>query len=84
MWWKRFVQIFKKSPQPSLLQKEGQVKFFNRKKGYGFIESPAATKDVFVHVSDLNDWVKKGDQVTFELIFNQKGLVAKNVQRRQD
>lgn len=83
MWWKRFVQLFKSSPE-SQLQKEGKVKFFNRKKGYGFIESPSASKDVFVHVSDLKDWVKKGDEVEFDLIFNNKGLVAKNVRLLQD
>jgi CspA family cold shock protein len=59
--------------------KTGFVKFFNRRRGYGFIHSPQTTKDVFVHITELNDKVSVGDQVRFELEFNQRGLIAKNV-----
>jgi CspA family cold shock protein len=59
--------------------KIGFVKFFNRKRGYGFIHSPQTSKDVFVHITELNDKVRVGDQVKFELEFNKRGLIAKNV-----
>lgn len=32
---------------------KGTVKWFNVKKGYGFIQSDAASKDIFVHVTSL-------------------------------
>ncbi len=59
--------------------KIGKVKFFNRQKGYGFIESENTSKDVFVHATNLEDYVKKGDKVAFELEYSTKGLEAKNV-----
>lgn len=61
-------------------QYQGFVKFFNRKKGYGFINAEHTNKDIFVHVTDVEDKVKKGDKVKFNLESSQKGLVAKNVE----
>ena len=57
----------------------GRVKFFNRRRGYGFIEADSLDRDVFVHVTDLEDRVSKGDRVTFDLAPSEKGLEAKNV-----
>ena len=31
----------------------GKIKWFNPKKGYGFIDDDSSDKDVFVHVSEL-------------------------------
>lgn len=59
--------------------KTGIVKFFNRQKGYGFIESQNTSKDVFVHATNLEDNIRKGDQVAFELNYGTKGLEATNV-----
>ena len=47
--------------------KKGSVKFFNADKGFGFIVDEETNKDVFVHVSGLNDEINEGDQVEFEV-----------------
>ena len=60
----------------------GTVKWFNEKKGFGFIEQ-ADGPDVFVHFSGINgaDFksLKEGDEVTFENEQGQKGPRAVNV-----
>ena len=58
---------------------EGTVKFFNETKGFGFIVPSDGSKDVFVHVSDLNSEIHEGDKVTYELRDGQKGPNAVNV-----
>jgi CspA family cold shock protein len=63
----------------------GKVKWFDNKKGFGFITPEAGNQDIFVHHTSilgqgyktLND----GDAVTFEVIESAKGLKAQNVQR---
>ena len=63
---------------------QGTVKWFNAKKGYGFI-SDANGKDVFVHFSALNmdgfKELKEGEVVEFEVIEGDKGPQAANVTR---
>ena len=58
---------------------KGTVKFFNETKGFGFIKMDDNDKDVFVHVSGLQDEIRENDNVTFELQEGQKGLSAVNV-----
>lgn len=62
---------------------DGKVKWFNNKKGYGFVTSGDG-KDVFVHYSDIEasgfKTLKEGQDVTFELIESEKGLKATKVQ----
>lgn len=82
MWWKRMVQWFTiNRPKQT---RTGTIKFFNRAKGYGFIRSAQTTKDVFVHASEVSSKLRQGDQVEFQLDFNQKGLIAKNVRRLEE
>ena len=61
---------------------KGTVKWFNAKKGFGFI-SDQDGNDVFVHFSALQmDGFKvldEGDQVEFEVIDGEKGPQAANV-----
>ena len=61
---------------------EGTVKWFNDKKGFGFIEQENGP-DVFVHHSDINasgfKSLKEGDRVTFDVEQGQKGSRAVNV-----
>lgn len=62
----------------------GQVKWFDPKKGYGFIVGPEG-KDVFVHFSQIKGdgfrSLKDGEQVEYELIEGEKGLQARDVHR---
>lgn len=61
---------------------EGIVKWFNDRKGFGFIKQENG-KDVFVHHSSINSTgfksLKEGDNVTFEVQQGQKGPAAVNV-----
>lgn len=63
---------------------QGTVKWFNAKKGYGFI-SDAEGNDVFVHFSALNmdgfKELKDGEKVEFEVTEGAKGPQAANVTR---
>ena len=59
--------------------KQGTVKFFNDSKGYGFITEDDSGTEYFVHISGLNDEVKQGDTVEFELKEGRKGMNAVNV-----
>ncbi|MGD8846991.1 MAG: cold-shock protein [Desulfobacteraceae bacterium] len=60
----------------------GRVKWFNDKKGFGFIERKNGP-DVFVHHSNIDaagfKSLKEGDRVTFEVEQGQKGPSAVNV-----
>jgi CspA family cold shock protein len=60
----------------------GTVKWFNEKKGFGFIESEDGT-DVFVHFSGISSdgfkTLNDGDKVTFTVEDGQKGPSAVNV-----
>ena len=63
---------------------QGTVKWFNAKKGYGFI-SDEEGKDVFVHFSALSmdgfKELKDGERVEFEVVEGEKGPQAANVVR---
>ena len=58
----------------------GVVKFFNYSRGYGFIDSKAFERRVFLHISDLDSRVVKGQKVKFVVEKTSKGLRAKNVE----
>ena len=56
----------------------GTVKFFNTRKGFGFIEGEDS-KDIFVHANNLIDQIKDGDKVSYDLEETEKGPSATNV-----
>jgi CspA family cold shock protein len=58
---------------------QGTVKFFNDAKGFGFIVDDASKEEYFVHVSGLEDEIREGDNVEFELKEGKKGLNAVSV-----
>ncbi|HBI56546.1 MAG TPA: cold-shock protein [Firmicutes bacterium] len=61
---------------------QGKVKWFNQKKGFGFIQREDGD-DVFVHYSAIQgDGFKtldEGDTVEFDIVDSDKGLQAANV-----
>lgn len=61
---------------------EGKVKWFNSRKGYGFIASSDG-RDVFVHYSNISGQgyknLDEGDVVTFDIVEGEKGPRAENV-----
>ena len=64
---------------------EGTVKWFNAKKGYGFIAS-ADGQDIFVHYASISGdgfkTLKEGDTVTFDIVSGDKGPRADKVVRK--
>ena len=62
----------------------GTVKWFNDKKGFGFIEREDGT-DVFVHFSAIEGdgfkSLREGDRVDFVVEMGQKGPAAASVRR---
>lgn len=55
----------------------GTVKWFNATKGYGFIAPEGATKDIFVHITEVQKanltGLKEGDVVEFDLAMGKNG-----------
>jgi CspA family cold shock protein len=61
---------------------KGKVKWFNNRKGYGFIEQEDG-EDVFVHFSALQEEgfksLAEGEEVEFDIVDGPKGPQAANV-----
>ena len=66
---------------------EGRVKWFNDKKGFGFIESQEHG-DVFVHFTAIDGSgfrsLSEGDEVTFDVEQGTKGLQAVRVKSKSN
>ena len=63
----------------------GTVKWFNSRKGFGFITPDDGTNDVFVHYTAINGdqyefkTLNEGDKIDYEVVEGLKGLEARNV-----
>ena len=62
----------------------GIVKFFNAKKGFGFIIDDETKEDIFVHSSGLIDEIQENDHVSFDIQEDSRGKKAVNVNRIDD
>ncbi|MBF8436625.1 cold-shock protein [Halanaerobiaceae bacterium Z-7014] len=61
----------------------GNVKWFDTKKGFGFIEREGEEEDVFVHFSAIEEDgfknLEDGQEVEFEIVETDRGPQAENV-----
>ena len=64
---------------PEETTRNGQVKFFNDEKGYGFIIDAETKDSIFVHANNVAGQIRENDRVTFEVEMGPKGPNAVNV-----
>ena len=61
---------------------KGKIKWYNSRKGYGFIEG-GDKKDIFVHRNSIPDgtYLNEGDQVEYEIEASDKGPQATKIKK---
>ena len=63
----------------------GKIKWFNAKKGYGFIAEDETNKDIFLHVSALEDSklrvLKEEQKIKFDIKEEKNKLQAINIKK---
>ena len=68
-----------------MASEKGKVRWFNNKKGYGFLQKDSDGKDIFVHYSAIKGdgykSLEEGQEVEFEITQGPKGEQATNVTR---
>jgi cold shock protein len=64
----------------------GKVKWFNAKKGYGFITDDKTQKDIFLHVSSLEESklrvLKEEQKIIFDIKEEKDKLQAINIKKK--
>ncbi|MGN6177935.1 MAG: cold-shock protein [Mucilaginibacter sp.] len=58
---------------------QGNVKFFNETKGFGFITPSDGSAEIFVHSTGLIDNIRQNDAVSYDVEQGRKGPTAVNV-----
>lgn len=61
--------------------RRGTVTFYNDSKGFGFIRDNETKESVFVHVNSLQEAIKEGNLVSFEMGMGPKGPIAMKVKQ---
>ncbi len=63
----------------------GKVKWFNSKKGYGFITDDETNKDIFLHVSELESSklrvLKEEQKIKYDIKEEKSKLQAINIKK---
>jgi cold shock protein len=63
----------------------GKIKWFNSKKGYGFVTDDETNKDIFLHVSALEESklrvLKEEQQIKFDIKEEKNRLQAINIKK---
>ena len=69
-----------------LIMPSGKVKWFDAKKGYGFITDNETQKDIFLHVSALEDSklrvLKEEQTLTYDIKEDKNKLQAINIKKK--
>jgi CspA family cold shock protein len=82
LWSAQTLVCFIQAVQKERFMSDGKVKWFNPRKGYGFIATDDG-RDIFVHYSSISGngykTLAEGEPVTFEIVEGDKGLRAENV-----
>ena len=64
----------------------GKIKWFNSKKGYGFITEEKTDRDIFLHVSELENSklrvLKENQKIEFEIKEEKDKLQAINIKKK--
>ena len=64
----------------------GKVKWFNAKKGYGFITDDESRKDIFLHVSELENSklrvLKEEQEISYDIKEEKNKLQAVNIKKK--
>ena len=67
------------------MSETGKIKWFNPTKGYGFIDTGEEGKDIFLHVSALQesgiDQITEGESVSYEVGENRGKPTAVNIKK---
>jgi len=84
---RKSLPVWSQDPFPAIQERimaSGKVKWFDNKKGFGFIAQESG-QDIFVHYSSIEGGgfktLNEGEEVSFEVISGDKGLKAQNVHR---
>ena|SRR5829696_2746294 len=68
--------------EPEELIRKGSVNFFNSAKGFGFIKDSQTGESIFFHQNNIEEQIKEGDKLIFEVEMGPKGPMAVNVKKQ--
>jgi CspA family cold shock protein len=60
---------------------KGEIKFYDKTKGFGFITDQDTKEEIFVHATGLTEEVGQGDKVSFDTTQGKKGINAVKVKK---